>query len=123
MISRLLSNAERMRKGSHVAALVIELVTKGRARSLCCWCAEHVEGEAHRLPVGGECDRCPYVGRECLVVLPATGDARGKPLCARSEFVVLAEIDDKRKGVKTRVYRCPDCNGWHRTSQDVDAKK
>jgi hypothetical protein len=34
----------------------------------------------------------------------------------------FAEIDDKRKGVKTRVYRCPDCNGWHRTSQPAATK-
>jgi hypothetical protein len=34
----------------------------------------------------------------------------------------FAEIDDKRKGVKTRVYRCPDCNGWHRTSQSAATK-
>jgi hypothetical protein len=59
-----------MRRGSHIAAFAIELVTKRPTWSLCCWCAEHVDGDVWRLPLGGECQRCPYVGRDCLVVAP-----------------------------------------------------
>jgi hypothetical protein len=67
---RLLDNARALGHGSHVAAFAIELVTRAPAHSLCCACAEAVEGEAVRLPRGGECSRCPYVGRDCLVILP-----------------------------------------------------
>lgn len=68
--ARLLDNARRLGHESQTAAFAIELVTKAPARSLCCHCAEHVEGDATRLPRGGECSRCPYVGHDCLVVVP-----------------------------------------------------
>jgi hypothetical protein len=70
-IACLIDNARRLGHESQTAALAIELVTASPAHSLCCWCAEHVEGDAVRLPRGGECSRCPYVGRDCLVVVVA----------------------------------------------------
>lgn len=66
----LLANANRLGHGAHVAAFAISLITKVEARALCCWCAEGVEGEATRLRAGGECSRCPYAGRDCLVIVP-----------------------------------------------------
>ncbi len=66
----ILENARRLRHGSHVAATALELVTGQPAYSLCCWCAESVPGDAVRLPQGGECQRCPYVGADCLVITP-----------------------------------------------------
>jgi hypothetical protein len=69
--AHLLDNARRLGHESQTAAFAIELVTASPAFSLCCHCAEHVEGDAVRLPRGGECSRCPYAGRDCLVVVPA----------------------------------------------------
>lgn len=66
IITSLVTNARKLRHGSHtVAAAAYVLGVK--AQSLCCWCSEHVEGQAHRV-YGGECDRCSYTGRDCLVV-------------------------------------------------------
>jgi hypothetical protein len=66
----LINNAARLGHTTQIAAFAIALVTKKPAHSLCCWCAEHVEGEAHRLPAGGECSRCLNVGRDVLVIGP-----------------------------------------------------
>lgn len=69
MINRYIANAFALGHGSHVVAAAAAL-TGFKAHSLCCWCAESVQGEATRLPAGGECDRCAYVGADCLVVVP-----------------------------------------------------
>ena len=66
----LLTNARNLGHSSQTAAFAIELVTGRPAHSLCCWCAESVEGEATRLPKGGECARCAYTGADCLVIVP-----------------------------------------------------
>jgi hypothetical protein len=68
--SNILDNARKLGHEAQTAAFAIELVTKQPAHALCCRCAESVEGEAVRLPKGGECSKCPYVGRDCLVILP-----------------------------------------------------
>lgn len=68
--TRMLDNARTLGHASHTAAFAVELVTGRPTHSLCCWCAESVEGDAVRLPKGGECSRCPYVGPDCLVILP-----------------------------------------------------
>lgn len=70
-IDTLISNADRTGHGSHTVAHAA--ATLGiTAHSLCCWCLESDrdldEAQARRLPAGGECDRCAYVGRDCLVV-------------------------------------------------------
>jgi hypothetical protein len=65
----LIANATKLGHTSQVAAFAIELVTQRKASSLCCWCAETVEGEAYRLPAGGECSCCNYAGRDCLVIV------------------------------------------------------
>jgi len=70
-VERYIANAFSLGHGSHVVAAAAT-VTGYKAFSLCCWCAEHVEGHAARLPAGGECDRCAYVGRDCLVIIPPT---------------------------------------------------
>lgn len=66
---QLVANARKLRKGSHVVALAAGVLGLA-AHSLCCWCAEAVEGKATRLPAGGECSRCAYVGADCLVIEP-----------------------------------------------------
>lgn len=66
----IIDNARALGHESQTAAFAIELVTKAPALSLCCWCAESVEGHAVRLPKGGECSRCSYTGHDCLVVIP-----------------------------------------------------
>jgi hypothetical protein len=67
---RLIDNSRRLGHESQTVAFAIELATAAPAHSLCCQCAERVEGDAFRLPRGGECSRCPYVGHDCLVVIP-----------------------------------------------------
>ncbi len=62
---RFVSNARTLGHGAHVVAAAATLCGVP-VRSLCAWCAEHVEGEAERL--GGECEACSYVGRDCLAV-------------------------------------------------------
>jgi hypothetical protein len=71
-----IANAIRLGHGSHVVAGAAALAGI-EAYSLCCWCAEKVEGEATRLPTGGECDRCPYIGHDCLVIVPLSPDQPG----------------------------------------------
>jgi hypothetical protein len=68
-IARYIANAYALGHGSHVVAGAAAF-TGLQSHSLCCWCAETVDGEATRLPAGGECDRCSYVGRDCLVIAP-----------------------------------------------------
>ena len=68
-IERYITNARRLGHGSHVVAAAAAW-TGHKVHSLCCWCAERIEGEATRLPAGGECDQCPYVGHDCLVIVP-----------------------------------------------------
>jgi hypothetical protein len=68
-VNRIISNAIALGHTSQVVAGAAALAGI-KVHSLCCWCAEKVEGEVLRLPAGGECDRCPYVGRDCLVVVP-----------------------------------------------------
>ncbi len=67
-VARLIDNARLLGHESQTTAFAVELVTGCPAFSLCCCCAEGVEGDAVRLPRGGECSRCPYVGHDCLVV-------------------------------------------------------
>lgn len=69
-IETLCENARRMRKESHHVAWAASFVGI-RARSLCCDCAERLSpiGFAVRLPLGGECEACPYVGHDCLVTV------------------------------------------------------
>jgi hypothetical protein len=70
-IEQLVANARRVRKESQHVAMAAAVVLRGRdIRSLCCWCAEtHPDARVFRLPRGGECDACPYVGHDCLVVV------------------------------------------------------
>lgn len=73
VLSRLVQNAERLGHQTQVTAVAVSLYGEP-ALSLCCWCAERLHPEpevaVQRLRAGGECDRCPYVGRDCLLVLP-----------------------------------------------------
>lgn len=59
---------------TQVVAASLSLVSGNAWVSLCCWCldeAKNTEREAHRVRANfGECDACPYVGRDCLVVAP-----------------------------------------------------
>lgn len=93
-IARLLDNARRLGHQTQTAAFAIELVTKERAVSLCSHCAEHVEGDACRLPRGGECSRCPYVGRDCLVVIPPDVLGNLKATIARIEAETEALVSE-----------------------------
>ena len=68
-VARIVSNCSRLGHEAQTAAFALSLLNVP-ARALCCWCAEHVEGEAHRLPRGGECAGCAYVGLDTLVVVP-----------------------------------------------------
>lgn len=68
MIARLKANALRLGKEAQHLAGALSL-SGFPAISLCCWCAETVPGEVIRLPKGGECVRCPYVGRDVLCVV------------------------------------------------------
>lgn len=68
-VSKILTNARTLGHSSQTAAFAIDLTTCHKAHSLCCWCAESVVGDAVRLPKGGECARCAYVGHDCLVVI------------------------------------------------------
>lgn len=67
--ARIVSNCRRLGHESQTAAFALSLL-RVPALSLCCWCAEHVQGEAVRLPKGGECSRCHVIGHDVLVVLP-----------------------------------------------------
>lgn len=71
-IERIIENCKRTRHETHTAACAIELVTKKKTYSLCCWCLDkadpNMELGAHRVYLGGDCDRCPYSGYDCLVV-------------------------------------------------------
>jgi hypothetical protein len=69
LIQHFVENARRLGHGSHVVAAAAYWAGL-KAYSLCCGCADKVAGEALRLPLGGECDRCPYVGHDCLVIIP-----------------------------------------------------
>jgi len=71
-IEKLIENAAFLGHESHTVALAAT-VCGITAHSLCCWCAETVApgGLAIRLPTGGECERCSYVGQDCLVVVPS----------------------------------------------------
>ncbi len=65
---RLIQNARNLNHSTQTAAFAISLCGQP-CQSLCCWCAESVQGEAHRLPQGGECSRCSYVGPDAILVL------------------------------------------------------
>jgi hypothetical protein len=74
-VERLVANARRLGKGAHHVAAAAHFALPGaRVLALCCWCVErHDAGReapapVYRLPCGGECERCPYVGPDCLVV-------------------------------------------------------
>lgn len=71
---RIIDNADRTGHGSHVAAFASTLIGLP-AVSVCVWCAENVEGAAVRLRAGGECSRCPNVGRDVLIVFTDGGQA------------------------------------------------
>lgn len=77
---------ERARRGGlqaqQVAGAAYLLALPGVAvYALCCGCLEaHDRARAApswcaRLLAGGECDRCPYVGPDCLVVATLDGAA------------------------------------------------
>lgn len=70
-VSRLVSNAQRLSHQTHVLAAAMLLVCRdSKVSSLCCWCAEQEEGEVDVYrTIGGDCDRCSYSGRDCLVIL------------------------------------------------------
>lgn len=67
LVAHCIENARRCGHGSHIVAAASYLIGL-KVHSLCCGCADTVPGEAVRL--GGECDRCPYVGPDCLVIIP-----------------------------------------------------
>lgn len=73
-IDTLITNASQLGKESQHVALAAAFVLPGvQVLSLCCWCADARYGwdvKAHRLPRGGECQACPYVGYDCLVLVP-----------------------------------------------------
>lgn len=70
VLSHFVRNARRLAKQSqHVSRAAYLCGIK--AHSLCVWCAdkpEHRSAHVWRLPLGGECDQCSYVGYDCLVV-------------------------------------------------------
>lgn len=66
-ITALIQNAKRLGHGSHTVAAAAYLLGI-KAQSLCCWCADSVDGNAVRLPAGGECQGCYYVGSDCLII-------------------------------------------------------
>ena len=72
----LVDNARKFGKQSqHVASAAVLLGLC--VHSLCCWCADKGafrDMRVARLACGGECEQCPYVGEDCLVVIP-DGDA------------------------------------------------
>jgi hypothetical protein len=84
-VTRLVANARRGGKESHHVAAAAALLALHRTQvlSLCCACVErHDKGRplpswTERLPRGGECSRCSYVGHDCLVVVPMS-DAPGQ---------------------------------------------
>jgi hypothetical protein len=64
---QLIANANRT--GNQTQAVAAAAYFLGmRAQSLCCWCAEGVEGFAFLVNAGGECSRCPQTGRDVLVI-------------------------------------------------------
>jgi hypothetical protein len=69
-IETLVANAKRAGKESQHVMLAAAFVSTGcEVHSLCVWCAEaHPNARVFRLPRGGECQACPYVGHDCLVV-------------------------------------------------------
>ena len=75
LLASILENARRLGHSTHTVAAAISLSTGAAAWSLCCWCLESADPfcsqEAHRVPAGGECLRCSYAGRDCLVVTVA----------------------------------------------------
>jgi hypothetical protein len=71
LAAKFIANAQFLGHQTQIAAAAVALLGIP-AQSLCCWCSEHVEGQAHRLRAGGECDRCAYVGRDCLVIVGET---------------------------------------------------
>ena len=67
-VERFTANASKLGKeAQHLSAALFFVGIESIA--LCCWCAEHEPGEVIRLPRGGECVRCPYVGRDALCVV------------------------------------------------------
>lgn len=71
--NNLISNARNLGHSAHATAFAVELATGQRARALCCWCLEKCDPagalEAHRVPVGGDCSGCSYIGRDTLVAI------------------------------------------------------
>lgn len=70
VLAHFVRNARRLGKESqHVSRAAY--LSGIKAHSLCVWCAdkpEHRSANVWRLPRGGECEQCPYVGHDCLVV-------------------------------------------------------
>jgi hypothetical protein len=64
---QIIKNAKNLGHQTQTAAFAASLVGID-ARSICCWCAEHVSGDFQRLPRGGECSRCAYTGRDTGVL-------------------------------------------------------
>lgn len=68
--TNIIRNARNLGHKAHTAAFALALLGMP-SRALCCWCAEHVKGEAHRLPKGGDCSACAYSGADTLVIVEA----------------------------------------------------
>jgi hypothetical protein len=74
-VQSLVENATRLGKGAqHVAlaAAFCKSLSGTRVLSICVWCADARHGwtgEAFRLPRGGECQCCPYVGVDTIVLV------------------------------------------------------
>jgi hypothetical protein len=66
-IQQLIVNADRTGHQTQVVAAAAYFLGL-RAQSLCCWCAEGVIGDAYRVNAGGECARCPQVGRDVILI-------------------------------------------------------
>lgn len=72
-VEQLVRNARRLGIQTHSVAHAAYLCGHPKTQSLCCWCLERVDPRSERkafriYEIGGECDLCPYVGRDCLVV-------------------------------------------------------
>lgn len=67
-------NGASIRRGyeTQVVAAALCLMHRRMFGSLCCWCLDRLdpghELDCARTHRGGECDRCPYVGIDTLVV-------------------------------------------------------
>lgn len=73
---RLIENARSLGLGAHVAAAAITVARAGQARALCVLCARDVGGMAWGIAQPGQCEACPRVGSDVMLVTP--GFAAGR---------------------------------------------